>query len=139
MKCLSRLRAAGQPGQIRRLLLPVPRLSLRHLRPHPRRPSAPQPRGARAPVRQRQPPRRWLDRMQRCLWCRRGDGGKVIGWTRCVCDTCEEHRVKLYREFRDMCIYWTIKAYRKSANYVRFRKINWLHFVCAMSWINHLL
>ena len=33
----------GESGRIRRLVLPVPRLGLRHLRPHPQRPGAEEP------------------------------------------------------------------------------------------------
>ncbi len=42
----SRLRAARPSGPVRRLVLPLPRLGLRHVRPHPFRPGAVQPRSS---------------------------------------------------------------------------------------------
>ena len=42
----SRLHSDGPPGRLRRLVLPLPRFGLRHLRPHPQRPGAAQSAGA---------------------------------------------------------------------------------------------
>ena len=56
----SRLRAARPPGRLRGLVLPLPRLGLRHVRPHPRRPGADQPAdpALRLHVRHQDPDRR---------------------------------------------------------------------------------
>ena len=55
----SRLHPDRPSGPLRRLLLPLPRLGLRHLRPHPQRPRAHQPGAAslRVPLRHQDPDR----------------------------------------------------------------------------------
>ena len=64
----SRLRTPATPRWLQRLLLPVPRLSLRRVRPHPPRPRARQPSSTRLRVHLCRPhPRRLMRLMRRAL------------------------------------------------------------------------